>query len=130
MKNLLTYRGVVMSMDCNELNHMTMTQYISKFDQAGRRCFLELNLERTSVVAIEQTTKYVKETVAGDVIDIRSTLIGVGDKTFTLSHDMYNASSEDLVGKMTIVYANFDIKTRRAISFGITKRTELTMMII
>lgn len=125
MTNLLTYRGVVVSHDCNELNHMTMTQYVEKFDQAGRRAFLELGLKRKEVVAIEQTTKYVKETQEGDLIDIRTTLLDVADKTITLLHKMYNAQTEELVGRMNIVYANFDMRSKRAVSFTITRRAQL-----
>lgn len=125
MKNVLTYRGVVATTDCNELNHMSMTQYVDKFDKAGRRCFLLLGLNRQEVVALEQKTNYFRETSAGDLIDIRSTLKTIDDKTITLEHKMYDVEKETIVGKMKIVYANFDKRTRRAISFSIERRTQL-----
>ena len=126
MRNILSYRGIVGTKDCNELNHMSMTQYIDKFDKAGRRCFMELGLSRQEVVALEQKTNYYRETNAGDLIDIRSTLINVDDKTFTLLHRMYNEETQELVGKMKIVYANFDKRSKRAVSWGVAKRGELT----
>lgn len=125
MKNILSYRGVVLPHDCNELNHMTMTQYVDKFDQAGRRCFLTLKLDRKCVVAIEQKTNYIKETQEGDLIDIRSSLLKVGNKTFTMKHEMYCAQSDAVVGKMNIVYANFDMANKKALPFTLDQQKAL-----
>ena len=122
MKKTLTYKGVVMARDCNSNEHMSMTQYVDKFDQAGQRFFLDLGLnnyknEQHRIVTIEQHTKYLKEAYEGELLDIHSTLLNIGNKAFTVFHELHNADSQELISTMTIVYTFFDKSSKRALPF-------------
>lgn len=121
-KKITTFKGAILARDCNANNHMSMTQYVDKFDQAGQRFMLETGLihfknEGQGIVTIEQHTKYLKEAYEGNLIDIQSSLLNIGNKAFTVFHEMFNADSEELISTMTIVFTFFDKREKRALLF-------------
>ena len=129
-KKILTFKGVVQTRDCNANNHMSMTQYVDKFDQAGQRFMLETGLvhfknEGQGIVTIEQNTKYLKEAFEGNFLDIRSSLIRIGNKAFTVFHEMFNSDTEELISTMTIVFTFFDKHNKRALPFPKGMREKL-----
>ena len=102
-----------MPRDCNASEHMSMTQYIDKFEQAGRRFFLEMSLvphqnPDEGIVAIEQQTKYLREAYESDLLDINTTLVDIGNKAFTLFHEMRNARTNEQISTMRIVFTLFN----------------------
>jgi acyl-CoA thioesterase FadM len=103
---------------------MNVMYYINKFENAGRNFNLELGLAKPmttdpnmGMVVIEQTIKYIKEVFEDDLIYIESELIDIGNKAFTIKHDMYNGLTKELVSNMRLVGVLFDKKSRKAMAF-------------
>lgn len=113
-----------MTWECDSNHHMNVMYYINKFENAGRNFNLELGLAEPmnadpnmGMVVIEQTIKYIKEVFEDDLIYIESELIDIGNKAFTINHDMYNGLTRELVSNMRLVGVLFDKKARKAMAF-------------
>lgn len=131
MKKILTYKGAAMSWECDSNNHLNVMYYVNKFEQGGRNFMLEMGLTEVSenknigVVVLEQKINYFKEVVEDDLLFIESSLLDVGNKAFTILHEMYCSNSQELVCTMKAVKVLFDRVSRSALPFPSDKRAKL-----
>lgn len=131
MDKILTYKGAVMTWECDSNRHMNVMYYINKFEHAGRNFDLELGLHQedsnsdTGVVVLEQHVHYLKEVFEDDLLYIESALVDIARKTFTVRHEMYNARTEQLVAKMKVVLVPFDKILRKSLAFPEEQRLRL-----
>ena len=131
MKKVLTYKGAVMTWECDSNGHMNVMYYINKYENAGRHFGLEMGLtelgekEDLGIVVLEQTVKYFKEVFEDDLLYVESSLLDVGNKAFTVLHEMYNAKNKELVSNMKIALVLFDKVHRKALPFPKEKREKL-----
>ena len=132
MKKVLTYKGAVMTWECDSNRHMNVMYYINKYEHAGRNFGLEMGLteignpEEVGSVVLEQTIKYFKEVFEDDILYVESTLLEVGNKTMKVLHEMYNAKSKELVSEMRLVLVLFDKINRKALP--IPEETKLALL--
>ena len=120
MKKILTYKGAVMTWECDSNDHMNVMYYINKFENAGRNFSMNLGLYQLmskdiGLVVVEQTIKYLKEVFEDDLLYTESSLLAVGNKSMTILHEMYNSISEEKVAEMKIVMVMFDKINRKAL---------------
>ena len=131
MKKVLTYRGAVMTWECDSNGHMNVMYYINKFENAGRNFDLELKLynaekkDEEGIVVLEQLINYIKEVFEDDLLYIYSHLVDIGNKAVTVMHEMYNGRTDELVSTMKIVLVKFDKIQRRALPFPADKKEML-----
>lgn len=132
MKKILTYKGAVMTWECDSNHHMNVMYYINKFEHAGRAFGLEMSLtelgrgkEDTGIVVIEQTIKYLREVFEDDLLYVESSLVDIGNKAFTVLHEMYDARTKKIVSTMKVALVLFDKKERKALPFPTEKRASL-----
>ena len=123
MKKVLTYKGAVMTWECDSNRHMNVMYYVNKFEHAGRNTNIYLGVdevegvENLGVVVLEQQIKYLREVFEDDLLYVESSLLGIGNKTFTMLHEMYNTQTKELVSTMKIVLVHFDKDKRKAVPF-------------
>ena len=135
MKKVLTYKGAVMTWECDSNRHMNVMYYINKYEHAGRNFGLEMGLteignpEEVGSVVLEQTIKYFKEVFEDDLLYVESSLLDVGNKAFTVLHEMYNGKTKELVSNMKIALVLFDKVNRRALPFPEEKREKLLRLL-
>lgn len=121
MKKILTYKGAVMTWECDSNGHMNVMYYINKFEHGGRNFGLEMGLtdlgrnDELGIVVVEQTIKYLKEVFEDELLFIESSLLAVGNKTFTILHEMYNTKNKELVSTMNVILVLFDKINRKAL---------------
>ena len=120
MKKILTYKGAVMTWECDSNEHMNVMYYINKFENAGRNFSMNLGLYQLmskdiGLVVVEQTIKYLKEVFEDDLLYTESSLLEIGNKSITILHEMYNSISEEKVAEMKIVMVIFDKINRKAL---------------
>lgn len=131
MKKVLTYKGAVMTWECDSNRHMNVMYYINKFEHAGRQFGLEMGLEATGqdrdngIVVVEQTIQYLKEVFEDDLLYIESSLLDIGNKAFTIFHEMYHSQTRERVSTMKAVLVLFDKVNRKALPFPADKREQL-----
>ena len=89
---IITYRGTVYPWHCDHMGHMNVMWYVGKFDEATWHLFARLGLTPSflresgrGMAAVEQTIQYKRELLAGDLITIRSSVIGLKEKSIRSS---------------------------------------------
>lgn len=112
----LTYKGAVMTWECDSNGHMNVMYYINKYENAGRNFDLDLGLttllseekETVGMVVVEQKIQYLKEAFEDDLLYVMSELNAVGNKSITMTHKMYNGHTKEHIGTMNLVCVLFD----------------------
>ena len=131
MEAKLTYKGAVMTWECDSNRHMNVMYYINKFEHAGRNFDIELGLHEDSslsnhgVVVLEQKINYLKEVFEDDLLYVMSSLKEVGNKAFKVYHEMYNGRNDEIVCTMLITLVRFDKVHRKALPFPEERRAQL-----
>ncbi len=120
MKKILTYKGCVMTWECDSNGHMNVMYYINKFENAGRNYSLEMGIaplmnKEIGFVVVEQNIKYIKEVFEDDLLYVESSLIKVSNKAMVFKHEMYNGMTKEKVSEMNVVGVLFDKINRKAL---------------
>ena len=120
-----TYRGTVYPWQCDHVGHMNIMWYVGKFDEANWNLFARLGLTpsylRSSgrgMAAVQQNITYRRELLAGDVIEIRSRLLELRDKSIRFRHDMANAETGEIAAFCELTAVHMDRSLRKSASFA------------
>ena len=118
---LETFRGVVRPHQLDHMGHMNVQWYTAAFDDATWHLFAAVGLTSSyfreanrGMAALEQTTKYLAEIMAGDLLVCKSEVLDVKDKTIRFMHHMYDAERETLAATTILVAAHLDRDKRKA----------------
>jgi acyl-CoA thioester hydrolase len=119
-----TYRGVVYPWQCDHMGHMNVQFYAEKFDTATWQLLAAVRMTpeylrgaNRGMVAVEQKTRYRAEVVAGDVIEIRSSILEVKGKSMRFRHVMTKSGSHEVVSVTEFVGVHIDTVTRKSCEF-------------
>ncbi len=134
MKKFLTYKGAVMTWECDSNGHMNVMYYINKFENAGRNLSLEMGTSKMmstemGFVVVEQTIKYMKEVFEDDLLYVESSLVSFSNKALIMRHEMYNGLTKELVSTMDVVGVLFDKINRKAIPIPEERKETLEKMV-
>ena len=67
------------------------------------------------MAAVEQTIRYRRELVAGDVVAVRSRVTVVGEKAITIRHELVNVEHDEVAATMEVVGVHLDTVARKAV---------------
>ena len=133
MDKILTYKGAVMTWECDSNRHMNVMYYINKFEHAGRGFDLELQFfkdggrhDHLGIVVLQQQINYIKEVFEDDLLYVESQLQAIGNKSFTVFHEMKLTRTQELVATMKAVLVRFNKETRKSLPFPEDRRKELS----
>jgi acyl-CoA thioester hydrolase len=119
-----TYRGTVYPWHCDHMGHMNVMWYVGKFDEATWNLLARIGLTPTLVrnepigmAAVDQRLTYKRELLAGDVVEVVSRILEIGDKMIRFRHEMRNAGDGDLAATCEITALHIDRVTRRSRPF-------------
>ncbi|WP_158669081.1 acyl-CoA thioesterase [Bradyrhizobium guangdongense] len=125
MAQEVTYRGTVYPWQCDHVGHMNIMWYVGKFDEANWNLFARLGLTpsylRSSgrgMAAVQQNIAYRRELLAGDMVEIRSHLLEIGDRSIRFRHDMTNAETGELAATCEITGVHMDRQLRKSAPFA------------
>ncbi len=120
-----TYRGTVYPWHCDHVGHMNIMWYVGKFDEANWNFFARLGLTPSylrqsgrGMAAVQQTVTYKRELLAGDIIEIESTLLEVRDKSVRFRHEMRNAETGELAATCEFTGVHVDRQARKSVAFA------------
>ena len=120
-----TYRGTVYPWQCDHIGHMNIMWYVGKFDEANWNFFARLGLTPTylresgrGMAAVQQNISYKRELLAGDIVEIRSTLIELREKSIRFVHEMRNAETGEIAATCEITGVHIDRQARKATAFA------------
>src|SRR5215468_2025415 len=117
----ITYKGTVYPWQCDHVGHMNIMWYVSKFDEANWNLFARLRLtpaylreQQRGMAAVQQNITYKRELVAGDIVEIRSRVLEVREKSLRFVHEMCDAATGEMTAVCELVGVHMDRTQRRA----------------
>jgi len=120
-----TYRGTVYPWHCDHVGHMNIMWYVGKFDEANWNFFARLGLTPSylresgrGMAAVQQQITYKRELLAGDIIEVRSTLLEVRDKSIRFVHAMRNAETGEIAAICEFTGVHVDRRLRKSVVFA------------
>jgi acyl-CoA thioester hydrolase len=121
MNGEVTYCGTVYPWQCDHIGHMNVMWYVGKFDEANwnfaARFGLPPSYLRNSgrvLAAVQQNISYKREMLAGDIVEIRSRLLEVRDKTVRFLHEMRNAETGETTATCEMTAVHMDREARKS----------------
>ena len=121
---IVTYRGAVYASHCDHIGHMNIVSYGAKFDEANWVFFCEIGLtpsylrsERYGMAGVQQNITYKQELFAGDVIEIRTQVLEVGDKRMRVRHEMRNIETGTVAAVSEITSVHLDKQAHKSCEF-------------
>jgi len=125
-----TYRGTVYPWQCDHVGHMNIMWYVGKFDEANWNLFARVGLSPSylresgcGMAAVQQNITYRRELLAGDIVEIRSTLREVREKSIRFVHEMRNAETGEVAAICEMTGVHIDRHVRKAAAFPDTIRS-------
>ena len=125
MTSKATYRGTVYPWQCDHVGHMNIMWYVGKFDEANWNFFARLGLTPTylrqsgrGMAAVQQNIAYKHELLAGDIVEIRSSLVEIRDKSIRFLHEMHNAETGEIAATCEITGVHMDCVLRKSTAFS------------
>ncbi|RMG26902.1 MAG: acyl-CoA thioesterase [Bacteroidetes bacterium] len=119
---LQSYRGAVMTWECDSNGHMNVMHYINKYELGGRNLIAEMGLSKNymrdrnwGVAVLEQHVRYLQEVFEDDVLYIESCIKELSNKVFTFYHEMKHAMTHETVSTATIKLVLLDKEKRKAV---------------
>jgi acyl-CoA thioester hydrolase len=119
-----TYRGTVYPWQCDHVGHMNIMWYVGKFDEANWNLFARLGLTPSylrqsgrGMAAVQQNIAYKRELLAGDIVEIRSRLLELREKSIRFLHDMRNAETGEIAATCETVGVHMDRQARKSAAF-------------
>ena len=124
MRAEATYRGTVYPWHCDHIGHMNVMWYVGKFDEANWNLIARIGLTPTylrqsgcGMAAVQQNISYKRELLAGDIIEVTSCVIEVGNKSVRFLHEMRNAETGEVAATCEITGVHMDRKARKSAAF-------------
>jgi acyl-CoA thioester hydrolase len=133
MQTEASYRGTVYPWQCDHIGHMNIMWYVGKFDEANWNLFARVGLTPTylresgcGMAGVRQNITYVSELLAGDIVEVKSVLLEIRDKSIRFRHEMRNADTGEIAACCEITAVHLDRQARKAIAFpdGVRKIAE------
>jgi acyl-CoA thioester hydrolase len=69
------------------------------------------------MAAVQQNITYKRELLAGDIVEIRSHLLEIRDKSIRFRHDMINADTGEIAAFCEITGVHMDRSLRKSVLF-------------
>jgi acyl-CoA thioester hydrolase len=119
-----SYRGTVYPWQCDHVGHMNIMWYVGKFDEANWNFFASLGLTPTylrqsgrGMAGVQQNIAYKRELFAGDIVEIRSSLLEIKDTSIRFLHEMRNAETGEIAATCEITAVHLDRGAHKSMPF-------------
>jgi acyl-CoA thioester hydrolase len=124
MQSAVTYCGTVYPWQCDHVGHMNIMWYVGKFDEANWNLFARVGLTPTylresgrGMAGVQQNITYQRELLAGDIVEVKSVLLELRDRSIRFRHEMRNAETGEIAASCEITAVHLDRQARKAIAF-------------
>jgi acyl-CoA thioester hydrolase len=121
---LMTYRGCVYPWQCDHVGHMNIMWYVGKFDEANWNLLAAVGItpsymrrENRGMAAVQQNIAYQREALAGDIIEVKSKVLKLNNKSVQFVHEMMNAETTELLALCELTGVHMDRAARKAVAF-------------
>jgi acyl-CoA thioester hydrolase len=132
-----TYRGTVYPWQCDHVGHMNIMWYVGKFDEANWNLFARIGLtpsylrdSGSGMAAVQQNITYKRELLAGDIVEIKSSLLEIRERSIRFRHEMRNAETGEVAAVCEITGVHMDRKARKSAPFAETIRRTAAKLLV
>lgn len=117
-----TFKGAVLASEYDFTSHMNSRMYVSRFDQATwfllhavgvTPALMKQKLLRIAIV--RQNYQFLEELRGGELVEVRSGFLTIGEKYFRFLHQMYNYETKNLVATCDCVAVEASLETSRSV---------------
>ena len=108
---------------CDVIGHLTTRHYVAMFDDASYHFLFKVfgwsgatdKNGETGWVDVRHLIEYRAEVSAGDVLEIRASLVKIGTKSITAHYEMINLGRDELAATLESTYVLFDMNERQGL---------------
>lgn len=117
-----TFKGAVLAAEYDFASHMNSRMYVSRFDQATWFLLHAIGMTPASmkqqslrVAIVRQNFQFLEELRGGELVEIKSGFLSVGEKYFRFLHQMYNDESGKMVATCDSVAVQASLESGRSV---------------
>ena len=87
-------------------------------DTAGHSSYAGPAANSAFMAAVQQNVAYKRELLAGDIVEVRSRLLEMRDKSIRFLHEMRNAETGEVAATCEFVAVHMDRQARKSAPFA------------
>lgn len=117
-----TFKGAVLASEYDFTSHMNSRMYVARFDQATWFLLHAIGVTPASMkqrnrrlAIVRQNYQFLEELRGGELVEVRSGFLTVGEKYFRFLHQMYNYETKNLVATCDSVAVEASLETSRSV---------------
>ena len=117
-----TFKGAVLASEYDFASHMNSHMYVSRFDQATWFLLHAIGMTPASmkqknlrVAIVRQNYQFLEELRGGELVEIKSGFLAVGEKYFRFIHQMYNDETGKMVATCDSVAVQASLESGKSI---------------
>jgi acyl-CoA thioester hydrolase len=117
-----TFKGAVLASEYDFASHMNSHMYVSRFDQATWFLLhaigvtpVSIKQQNLRVAIVRQNYQFLEELRGGELVEIKSGFLAVGEKYFRFLHQMYNDETGSLVATCDSVAVQASLESGKSV---------------
>ncbi len=117
-----TFKGAILASEYDFASHMNSHMYVSRFDQATWFLLHAIGMTPASmkqqnlrVAIVRQNYQFLEELRGGELVEIKSGFLAVGEKYFRFIHQMYNDETGKMVSTCDSVAVQASLETSKSV---------------
>ena len=117
-----TFKGAVLASEYDFASHMNSRMYVSRFDQATWFLLHAIGVTPASmkqknlrVAIVRQNYQFLEELRGGELVEIKSGFLTVGEKYFRFLHQMFDAETGRMVATCDSVAVRASLETGKSV---------------
>ena len=117
---LVVNKTVAHPWNCDVIGHLTTRFYVAMFDDASYHFLFTVfgwsgatdETGKIGWVDVRHVSEYQAEVSAGDILEIRASLVKIGSKSITARYEMINLGKDEVAATLECIYVLFDMQAR------------------
>jgi acyl-CoA thioester hydrolase len=117
-----TFKGAVLASEYDFTSHMNSQMYVSRFDQATWFLLRAIGVTPASikqqnlrVAIVRQNYQFLEELRGGELVEIKSGFLAVGEKYFRFLHQMFDAENGRMIATCDSVAVRASLETGKSV---------------
>jgi acyl-CoA thioester hydrolase len=134
---ILTFKGAVLASEYDFTAYMNSHMYVSRFDQATWFLLRTIGVTPTSmkqknlrVAIVRQNYQFLKELRGGELVEIKSGFLIIGEKYFRFLHQMSSDDPGRLVASCDCVAVQASLETGKSVPLTKALRSAATRHLV
>jgi len=134
---VVTFKGAVLASEYDSTAYMNSHMYVSRFDQATWFLLSTIGVTPTSmkqkrlrVAIIRQNYQFLEELRGGELVEIKSGFMTVGEKYFRFLHQMYTDAPGRIAATCDCVAVQASLETGKSVPLSKALRSAATRHLV